>query len=309
MILLPLMVILFVPVALGLHDLYHWSHADVVAADELLQKKQAYLNATFFFLRALVYFLVWFLLARSLYRASLRQDTHPDEAGSRRMRRVSAGGMVLFGITITFASFDWVMSLDAHWYSTIFGAYVFAGSVMAALAFMTLLALLLRSRGVLAEEITVEHYHDLAKLTFAFVIFWAYMAFSQYLLIWYANIPEETIWFEHRWHGTWKVVSLFIVFGHFVLPFFILVTRAAKRNFSALRFICLWLLVAHWVDIYWLVMPGHSETGVHLSWMDAAAMLAVGGVAVWYLQRRLFSQPLITVSDPKLSDAIKFTNL
>jgi hypothetical protein len=200
------------------------------------------------------------------------------------------------------------MSLDAHWYSTIFGAYVFAGSVMAGLAFIALLALSLRARGILVEEITVEHYHDLAKLTFAFVIFWAYMAFSQYLLIWYANIPEETIWFEHRWHGSWKIVSLIVVFGHFVVPFFVLVTRAAKRNFGALKFITVWLLLMHWVDIYWLVMPSHSEHGVSLSWMDAAAMLLVGGVSFWYLWRRLAAQPLLPLSDPKLSESIRFSN-
>lgn len=306
---LPPLAILFLPIAFGLHDLYHWSHPDVVAADELLQEKQAYLNAGFFFVRAAVYFISWILLAWSLYKTSLRQDAGHTEAQAKRMRKISAGGMVLFAFTVTFASFDWLMSLEAHWYSTIFGAYVFSGAVMGALAFMTAMAILLPRRGVLENVITVEHWHDLAKLTFAFAIFWAYMAFSQYLLIWYANVPEETIWFQHRWVGSWKIVSLIIVFGHFVIPFFFLITRAAKRKFGPLLFVSLWLVLMHWVDIYWVIMPAFSEENARLSWMDPAALLGIGGLAFWYFWRRLSSNPLVPVSDPALADSIRFTNM
>jgi hypothetical protein len=308
MIILPAMAILFIPIALGLHGLYHWSHPEIVAADELLQKKQAYLNTGFFYIRTVVYFVIWFLLARTLYKTSLKQDDGHKELLLKRMRKISAPGMILFAFTLTFASFDWLMSLDAHWYSTIYGAYVFSGAVVAALCFMTVLLIALRRHGVLKETITVEHYHDLAKLTFAFIIFWAYMSFSQYLLIWYANIPEETAWYHHRWHGSWKTISLIIVFGHFVVPFFFLVTRAAKRNPGLMAVVCLWMLLMHWVDVYWLAMPSLNEQSVPISWIDPAAMLAVGGLFFWWFWKRLTAQPLVAVSDPKLSESMRFIN-
>ncbi|MFQ5631243.1 MAG: hypothetical protein ACE5I1_20925, partial [bacterium] len=229
MVALPVMVILFLPIIPGLHDLYHWTHEEAVATDHILQQKAPYLNIPFFLIRVLVYFGVWFLMARTLRGYSLKQDADTQVDFNDKMRKFSAPGMLLFALTLTYAAFDWLMSLNPHWYSTIFGVYIFTGSLLDVLAFILLSALYLRGKGILQNVITIEHYHDLGKLLFAFKVFWAYISFSQYMLIWYGNIPEETEFFLQRWEGSWKIVSLIIVFCHFALPFLILATRAAKR--------------------------------------------------------------------------------
>ncbi|PKK83136.1 MAG: hypothetical protein CVT49_10020 [candidate division Zixibacteria bacterium HGW-Zixibacteria-1] len=302
----PFMIIFFIPIIFGLHDLYHWSHSDVVADDALLQGKSGYLNVPFFIIRAVVYFLIWFTICRILCGASLQQDRGHSEVLAGRMRIVSAPGTILFALTITFASFDWLMSLDAHWYSTIFGVYIFSGALLAMLSFITFVILRLKSRGILEGSITGEHYHDLGKLIFAFTIFWGYMAFSQYFLIWYGNIPEETIWFLHRWTGTWKTVSLILVFGHFIIPFFILFPQTPKRNPTLLKIITIWILIMHWVDIYWIVMPNLHQHGLHLSWMDLTAMMGIGGIFLWLFWKRMTANPIVPVGDPNLESSIKF---
>ncbi len=303
---LPVMAILFIPLGFGLHDLYHWSHADLVAGDHLLQAKAPYLQTTFFVIRTIVYFAIWFLLTFGLHRLSLAEDTGYNEARRARIRKISAGGMIIFAFTTTFAAFDWIMSLDAHWYSTIFGAYYFAGCVVGALSFITLALLHLRRKGILTDVITVEHFNDLGKLIFAFMIFWAYMAFSQYFLIWYANIPEETIWFADRWVGSWKTVSLALVFGNFVIPFLLLMPKMVKRRFGFLAVMSLWMLFFHWIDLFWLVMPGHSPHGANVSWMDLVTMVGIGGIFVGMFWRRLAASPIVPVGDPRLEKSIKF---
>jgi hypothetical protein len=308
MTMVPIAVIFFIPIAFGLKHLYPWSQASIVAADELLHKKIAYLNTPFFITRAVLYLIVWYILTRILYKTSLAQDKNYDENQIPKFRQVSAIGMILFAITLTFASFDWLLSLDAHWYSTIFGVYIFAGSVLAGLVLITLTAIILRKKEVLADVISFEHYHDLGKLIFTFVVFWAYIAFSQYFLIWYANIPEETIWFASRWHGQWTFISLLIVFGHFVVPFFVLITQTAKRNLTVLTIISIWLLFIHWVDLYWIVLPNLYGAKTHLSWMDLTTMAGIGGVFIWYFIRRLSAQPLIPINDNRLETSIKIMN-
>ena len=304
----PLMAILFIPVLVGMHDLYHWSHADVVANDPILLKKSAYLNPVFFTIRAVVYFTIWFLLGRGLYKTSLAQDAGYQPEQTVKMRKISAPGMILFALSITFASFDWLMSLDAHWYSTIFGVYIFGGSLLAILTFMIIYGNLLRQRGILAETITVEHYHDLAKFLFAFTIFWGYIGFSQYFLIWYANIPEETIWYLHRWEGTWKYVTMVTVFGHFIIPFILLMPRAVKRNLTALKYIAAWVMLMHWIDIFWLISPNIHHHGASLSWMDVTATLGIGGIFLWYFLNRYYAHPLVPVNDPRLDVSIRMKN-
>ncbi len=305
---LPYMILALVPVVIGVHELYHWSHADLVAADEALQGKTAYLNLPFFIIRLLIYFVVWAILVRLLNKASLRQDDGHSEQLNSRFRRTSAPGMILYAFTLTFAAFDWLMSLDAHWYSTIFGAYIFAGGAVALLAFLPLVSMLMRRQGAMADMITVEHYHDMGKLLFAFVVFWAYMAFSQYFLIWYGNIPEETEWFIRRWTGSWKTVSLILVFGNFVIPFFILITRVAKRRLVILGVFVVWLLFMHWVDLYWVVMPSLYPDGAHVSWIDLAPITAIGGAFVAGFWRRFCAHPTVTKGDPKLELSKRFIN-
>jgi hypothetical protein len=307
MVALPIMLFFFIPVVLGFHDLYHWSHKDVVDADPILKAKAGYLNEPFFIIRTVVYFAIWFVFGRTLYRMSIKQDGG-DQSNNGRMRQISAPGMILFAFTCTYAAFDWLMSLQPHWFSTIFGVWYFAAGLLASLAFINLFAQVLRRNGVLGEQITVEHYHDLGKLKFAFTIFWAYIAFSQFFLIWYANIPEETIFYLHRWEGSWQYVSLLLIFGHLILPFLWLIPRATKRNLPAMAIIGVWLLLMHWVDLYWNVFPNLHEHGFKLSWMDATTMIGIGGIFLWFMWLRLSANALIPVKDPKLDKSLHFAN-
>jgi hypothetical protein len=304
----PLMIIFFVPILFGFHDLYHWSHKDAVTGDSLLLGKSGYLNVPFYIIRALVYFIIWAVLARVLFKTSVKQDAGHKNSLLRKLRITSAPGMILFALSITFAAFDWLMSLDPHWYSTIFGVYVFSGALVAMLSFMTFVVLRLRTKGALTETITVEHYHDLGKLMFAFIIFWGYMAFSQYFLIWYGNIPEETVWFLHRWDNSWKFASLILLFGHFVIPFFILFPRTPKRNPAVLKFTAIWILIMHLVDLHWMVLPNLYQHGIHPSWIDLATLIGIGGIFLWFFWRRMASGPLVPVGDPYLEESKRFVN-
>ena len=229
---LPVMAVLFIPILLGVHEIYHWTHDN--PADTLLQAKKSFLNVPFFVIRSIIYFGIWIALAYLLYRGSRSHDDDGSPETANRLKAISAPGMLLFALSITFAAFDWMMSMDHHWYSTIFGVYVFAGSFLAILSFMALTFIYLRSQGVLDKEVTVEHYHDIGKFIFAFTVFWAYSGFSQYFLIWYGNIPEETVWYLHRWEHGWSFVSMFLFFGHFVFPFLFLMSREPKRNIKAM---------------------------------------------------------------------------
>lgn len=300
---LPFMALFAIPVLLGARELFHWTDPELVATDELLQGKSGYLNFTFFLIRTIIYFIVWTILAYLLNKVSMSQDNSYSPEQTRKMRVISAPGMILFAFSITFASFDWLMSLDAHWYSTIFGVYVFSGSFLAMLSLVMFVIIRLQSNNVLTDYITKEHYHDLGKLMFAFTVFWGYMAFSQYFLIWYGNIPEETIWFLHRWGDGWEIISLTIVFGHFVVPFFVLFPQNTKRNKTVMTIMAIWLLLMHWVDIYWIVMPSHHH-GLHLSWIDPAAFIGIGGIFMYLFWKKFVSQPLVPVNDPKLQQSI-----
>ncbi len=305
---LPVAMVLFIPVLFGIHALYHWSHPEAVAQDAALQHKSAYLNTPFFIVRTTVYGGIWILFAWRLLKVSTDQDARHTESITSRMKRLSAPGMVLFAFTLSFAGFDWLMSLDAHWYSTIFGVYVFSGSLLAILAAVTLVALYLRDHGILTETITVEHYHDLGKLMFGFTIFWAYIAFSQFMLIWYGNIPEETLWYKHRWDEPgWQVISVILLVGHFIVPFLALITRAAKRNLRVLRATAIWLLVIHFLDLYWIVLPSYNH-GLHISWMDLTTLAGVGGIFLWYFWRQMTARPVIPVNDPRLEESVNFVN-
>jgi hypothetical protein len=303
MVLLPVFILLFIPIIFGIGDLFHWSHVETVQKSEILIKKSSYLNIPFFLIRSVIYLGAWTLLAIVLYRLSIKQD-RGDERILHRLQRISAPGIFVFAVTLTFAAFDWIMSLDAHWYSTIFGVYCFSGSFLAALVFLVILIRYIQYRGFLNDEITVEHYHDLGKLIFGFVVFWAYIAGSQYFLIWYGNIPEETIWFLHRWEGSWKTISTVIIFGHFVIPFFMLSFRSVKRNRSLLTFFAAWILVMHYIDMYWLIMPSLHDHNAHFSWIDVTAVIGIGGIICGLLWQRLGSASLVPVNDPNLTQSM-----
>jgi hypothetical protein len=226
-----------------------------------------------------------------------------------RMERRSGGAMVLFALTTAFGAYDLLMSLDPHWYSTIFGVYFFAGSVVGFFACLPIITRTLQRSGRLAHAITVEHYHDMGKLIFAFTIFWAYIAFSQYMLIWYANLPEETGWYLRRQTGGWQAVSLLLLFGHFIVPFLVLLPRWVKRDGRLLVLPAVWMLAMHWMDIYWLVMPEMGAKGVPLGLMDLACFLAVGGTFVAAAARRLRDRSLVPEGDPRLQESLAFESV
>jgi len=301
---LPLLLLFFIPLLLGAHTLYHWSHAEEVATDQLLAWKSPYLNLGFFSVRGLLFFAIWILLAWLLSKHSLAQDTDHDPKRSITLRKLSAAGMFLFAFSVTFAAFDWLMSLEPHWYSTIFGVYVFTGGFLAALAFLTVTFLLLKRGGTLAKEITTEHYHDFGRLMFAFTVFWAYIGGSQYYLIWYANIPEETVWYAARWDNGWHIVSLLLIVLHFLVPFFVLIFHRMKRSGSVLLGVALLLLVMHAVDMYWLVMPTFKGGTPLPSWMDFTALPGIGGFVLWLFWRRFTAHPAVPLHDPKFLDSV-----
>lgn len=309
---LPWAFLFFIPVFLGMHELYHWTHEEA-QADPQLVNKLPFLNVSFFTIRTAVYFLIWSLLAFGLRRASLKQDDGGDVAARARMKKISAAGMVIYALTISGAGFDWLMSLDPHWYSTIFGVYYFAGGFLGSLGLIVAIALYMRKRNVLADVITVEHYHDLGKLMFGFVIFWAYIGFSQYLLQWYGNVPEETVWYLDRWDGgdgsvVWWPISLILLFGHFFAPFTILIFRAVKRNFLTMKIMAFWILIIHWIDIYWMVAPAHFHHGPQLGWIDVVTTMAVGGLLMFLFWRSYTAAPLVPVGDGRLQQSMEFVN-
>ncbi len=301
----PILAILFIPILFGMHDLYHWTHEDVILNDEIIKAKTGYLNVTFFTIRAIFYFACWFTISKILYNLSLKQDSNPSDELIAKINKISAPSIIVFALTISFASFDWLMSLEPHWFSTIFGLYFFGGSFVAILCFIILVALHLRKSGYLQDVITVEHYHDLGKLLFAFLIFWGYMGFSQYFLIWYANIPEETVWYTMRWENGWYIITLLLVVVHFTIPFLILTFRGIKRNFTTIKILAWWVIIMRFFDIFWLTGPTFSHGhGPVISWMDITILLGIGGLFIWNMWSNLTSHPLVPIGDRRLQTSI-----
>jgi len=306
--LLPVMAVLFLPLLLGLRDLYSWAVPGAAEHDALLRWKAPFLNVPFFLIRATIYFGCWSFIALLYYRLSRGQDATGDPAVSARLRRLAGPAIIVLAVTQTFASIDWIMSLTPHWYSTMFGVYFFAGSFVGFIALLSILAAAMRQAGLLESVISAEHLHDMGKLLFAFTSFWAYIAFSQFFLIWYANLPEETIWYRARLEGSWEGVSILLMAGHFGVPFFYLMGRDVKRRGWTLAVGGVWLLAMHFVDLYWQVMPTLHPDGVRPSPLDAAAFIAVGGcfvAAAGWLMRR---QALVPLRDPRLAESLAFEN-
>ena len=304
-----LALVIVIPTLMGSGTLYVWADSAKVLADETLRAKAGYLNGPFFAVRIVAYFAVWVWLARYYLGRSAAQDATGDASLTTAMEKRSAPAMVGFALTVTFAAFDLIMSLDPLWYSTIFGVYVFAGCAVAFFAALALLMMLFEQGGRLRRIVTVEHYHDVGKLLFAFVFFWGYIAFSQFLLIWYANIPEETRWYRLRFAGGWLVMAVVLLFGHFLVPFAGLLSRAAKRQKVQLAFWSTCLLVMHYVDLYWLIVPNQHARGVPFGLVD---LLCLAGLAGLYVAGFLIlgrKRLLVPVRDPRLSESIDFENI
>lgn len=275
----------------------------------VLHGKSGYLNKPFFLARAVFYVLVWLWLAMKYWRLSVDQDTSKKHENTATGQKFAPAGLMLFAMTITFAAFDWLMSLDPMWFSTIFGVTVFAGACVASLSTLILMTLLLRNSGLVTDAVNVEHFHDMGKLLFGWLVFWAYVSFAQFFLIWYANVPEELSYFHHRWTdngGTWKGVSVAIVVVHFALPFWLLMSRNVKRKLGSLALGAAILFVMHVVEIYWIVMPNYGHFAPH--WLDVACFLGVGGVYFAVVLRAMESHALIPVGDPRLVRSLEFEN-
>lgn len=300
---LPVLLVAFIPLALGMSELYEWAVPEHVAGDELLEHKAAYLNITFFLIRTAIYFAIWIGLAFQLNRWSKAQD-RGEPVDLRRFQLVSGIGLLLFGLTVTFASVDWVMSLEPHWFSTIYGMQFIVGLVLSALAFMVPVLVLLSKYEPLSRHIERKHFHDFGNLMLAFVLLWAYLAFSQYLITWSGNLPEEIPWYLNRTQGGWQYIALLLVVFHFAVPFFLLLSRATKRSARILSRVAAAILVLRLVDLIWLVEPAFaSSLSVH--WMDFAAPIGIGGVWLAIFTRQLKALPLLPVNDPRFAENLE----
>jgi len=301
---LPILTLLFIPILIGMPHLYVWTHADVVARDELLQHKHLYLNTPFFVIRAIVYFAIWNGVSFLLNSWSLQQDRTGDPRIARRMQRLSAGGLVLYALTITFASFDWLMSLTPDWFSTIYGVIVIGGQGLSALAFLILAIAWLSRRPPLDEIIVSEHFHDAGNLTLAFVMLWAYFAFSQYLIIWAGNLPKEISWYQHRLLTGWRVVGILLVVFHFAVPFLVLLSRTVKKQAALLARVAAAILVARLVDLFWLIAPEFHPAGISISFLDV--LLPVSMFSLWLgcFIRNLRGRAILPVYDPEFDETL-----
>ena len=308
-----------IPTALGSDAIYKWNDPELYAFDqEFMPAKvpvyDGFLNNTFWTARVIGYFVIWSLLATFFVRHSRAQDNDGDHGRTRKMEILSAPAILLFALTLTFAGIDFLMTLDPHWFSTIWGVYLFSGAMTSFLSFLALLLMWLQSSGGLKDVITKEHYHDIGKFLFGFVFFFGYIGFSQYLLIWYANIPEETIFYAHRQEGAWTSFSLLLLFGHFLIPFLGLLSRHVKRHKPALAFWAVWMLVMHFVDMYWIVMPTLAQklgdgTAIPFSSADVLIWLGMGGIFLWAVLNKAASGSIVPLRDPRLQESLQFHNI
>jgi hypothetical protein len=295
---LPLTLILFVPIVFGAHQIYSWTDAHKLAEHPVLQEKAKYLNLSFFTVRAAIYFAIWLALAYFLNRWSLLQDRTADRQFTKRMQLLSGPGMVLFVFTVTFASIDWFMSLDPEWSSTIYGFIFVAAWSLSALAFTIATMAALSKHEPMKDIVAQLHFHDLGKLLLALVMLWSYFAFSQFLIIWSGNLPEEIRWYLPRTHGSWGAIALIVIILHFAFPFLFLLSRSLKRNAGKLVIVAVLILVMRLVDLFWMIAPNFTGEHFHVSWMDVVAPIAMGGLWLGAFARTLRMRPLIPINDP-----------
>jgi len=299
--------IVAIPAYLSSHSLFHWAHPETVQNDPMLKAKSPYLNLSFFGIRQIIYFGIWFLFFFLFVSNSKKQDISGDQKLTKRNIKLSAIFMPIFAFTITFFSIDWLMSLEPHWFSTIFGVYYFSGSVLVAMAVIAYVSIRLNEAGYLVKGLTKDNYYSFGALMFAFLNFWAYIAFSQFLLIWYANLPEETVWFLQRWEGTWLYFTVGLIFVHFVVPYFGLLSQPSKMNAGRLKFMSLWIVFAHLYDLYWMIMPTYSPDGVLFGWVEIGAIIFMVGSIIVVFAFVAKGKNLVPIKDPKLKRGIKFT--
>jgi hypothetical protein len=301
---LPWMALLFVPLVFGMRDLYPWTDTAMVAEDKILREKALYLNTPFFLARAAACFAVWIGLALLLTRWSSGQDRTGDPGIAVRMRNTSAVGMVLYFLTMTVAAIDWAMSLEPHWFSTMYGFLFVIGQALMGLSIAIIVARKLARETPMSGVFNAGHFHDFGKLLFAFTMVWAYLSFSQFLIIWSANLPEEIPWYQHRLSHGWEYIGLALVAFHFAVPFIVLLSRRSKRNAALLAGMAMWLIVARFLDLFFLIGPEAYPNGLGFHWLDLAAPVGLGGVWVALFLSNLKSRPLLPLRDPGLENAL-----
>jgi hypothetical protein len=305
--LLPLLALFFIPILFLRHYLFAWTNL-APGQDPILDSKRAYLNFPFFLVRTVLYFAFFILSAWVLRRFSVRQDRDGDPRFTVKMRQAAFISLPLFGFSLTFGAFDWLMSLNYHWFSTMWGPYIFAGAAGSSMALLVLVITGLRKAGYLQEVVTLEHYHIMGKWMLAFTVFWAYIGFSQYMLYWYANIPEETEYFIRRNTESWWVLSTILVFGRFFVPFGILLLRSIKKRPHQLCYMAGWILLMQCLDMYVVVLPALHGTGVQFSFLDLVPLLGIGATLAFFYLRVVDKSSLFPVRDPRLIESLRLSN-
>ncbi len=301
---IPFMAVLFIPILLGMHSLYEWSHEGITETDAIIRAKSPYLNVPFFYGRQAFYFIVWGTLGHLLTKYSAEHDRTGDPKLLDKLGVVSGAGLVIYFLTVTFAMVDWTMSINPHWFSTIWGMLYIGGQGLSAFAFGICVLVMLSQTAPLNRVLTSHHFHDLGKFLFAFIMLWAYLSFSQFLIIWSANIPEEIPHYLDRWENSYKYLSVFIIVGHFIVPYALLLSRDLKKNAGKLRFIATWILFARVADYYWHVAPELHKDGLSLSLLDVALPLALGGIFISLFVSQLGGRSLLPINDPALDKAL-----
>lgn len=296
--------LLFIPILFGMEFLYEWTRPERIATDELTQYKQPFLNVPFFVIRNIIYFSIWGYLGYGLYKNSVTMDLSPNSGLDRKLRILSAPGILVFAYTVSFASFDWLMSMDSHWFSTIFGVYYFSMSFQAILALVMLVVLYLFHKGLLTHTINKAHIHDLGAFLFGFTVFYAYIAFSQFLLIYYADIPEETLWYYYRFEGSWIFLAYLFLIGRFAIPFVLLVGKKAKTNYKLLTAVSIWIIVLQFLEMFWIVMPILHEGSFSIHWLDFTLLLAFSGLSAGLFFRQFGKHSMIPKNDPLLTESL-----
>jgi hypothetical protein len=304
---LPLMFVLFIPVIIDLLGgnsvLYPWARPEA-AQDHVLHAKASYLNEVFWIVRSILYFAIWIGWSAMVFRRVRRLEESGEITEIRKIQNVSAGGLVLLMITMTFAAVDWIMSLEPHWFSTIFGVQQVVAFALATICAATLLLTYLADYRPISDVMRPKIFHDLGTLMFAFNMLWAYLTFSQLLIIYGGNLAEETPWYLHRLHGGWEWIAYSLIALHFATPFVILLSRRNKRSTTILRTVAIWLLVMRAVDFLWIIAPSFHQTELHVHWLDLAAVIGIGGIFVWYFLYQIKQRPLLLTNDPRMQAAL-----
>jgi len=305
----PLMTVFFVPILFGLPRLYIWARplntiADAHLREHLQDITKSYLSVNGFITRAVIYFAIWNVLSFFLTKWSREQDQPNPRDNSQRFKALSGPGLILYAFTISFAAIDWVMSIDPSWISTIYGLILLIGEVLSAMCFAVVVERILVKYKPMADWLKPDYVHDHGKWMLTFIMVWAYFAFSQLLIIWAGNLPDEITWYFRRFHGGWPAVGWFLIFFHFVVPFVLLLSRPFKRDIRKLVWLAVWLLIMRWVDLLWIIEPNYSATFT-VTWADIVVPIAMGGLWMWFFFRNLNSMPLLPVYDPDAREVLQ----